>query len=460
MDTRHTIAAISTAMGEGGIAIIRVSGPDAFLAVGPLLSRPHLLGDMPTHTVAHAAFLSEPGGRQLDEVLVIKMAAPRSYTREDVVEIHCHGGSVVAGAVLRAVLSRGVRPAEAGEFTRRAFLNGRMDLAEAEAVMDLIAAQTERGARVALHQLEGRLSTEIAALRASLLLLMGTLAVNLDYPEHDEEEMAMSAALSAIAPVRERLGVLLASYDEGRILRDGLSLVIAGRPNAGKSSLMNRLAGHDRSIVTDIPGTTRDVVESHANLRGLPIRLRDTAGLRESADTVERIGVSRTLEAMDQADLVIAVFDGADLPAGEDRLLINRLAGLRVPVIHVMNKTDAAHPEAEAALRALLPAPPLSISAMTGEGMSRLLDTIEALAVKQTGSGGNAVVLTNARHRQLLSTADDRLAEAEQACRDGMTHDVLSFLLREAWEALGLILGEGTSEDLLDSIFSRFCLGK
>jgi tRNA modification GTPase len=183
MDTRHTIAAISTAMGEGGIAIIRVSGPDAFLAVGPLLSRPHLLGDMPTHTVAHAGFLSEPNGRQLDEVLVIKMAAPRSYTREDVVEIHCHGGSVVAGAVLRAVLSRGVRPAEPGEFTRRAFLNGRIDLAEAEAVMDLIAAQTERGARVALHQLEGRLSTEIAALRASLLLLMGTLAVNLDYPE-------------------------------------------------------------------------------------------------------------------------------------------------------------------------------------------------------------------------------------------------------------------------------------
>lgn len=460
MDIRQTIAAISTAMGEGGIAIVRVSGPDAFTAVGPLLSRAESLMDMPTHTVAYTRFLDAPGGRQIDEVLLLKMAAPRSYTREHVVEIHCHGGSLVAGAVLRAILSRGVRPAEPGEFTRRAFLNGRIDLAEAEAVMDLIRSQTERGARVALDQLDGKLSGTIADLRESLLLLMGSLEVNLDYPEHDAEEVALAQATSEISKLRKQLSQLLNSYDEGRILRDGLSLVIAGRPNAGKSSLMNRLAGQERSIVTDVPGTTRDVVEIHANLRGLPIRLLDTAGLRESTDMVERIGVSRTLDAMARADLIVAVFDGADMPGEEDRRLVEKLRTSLVPVLYVLNKTDAAHPDAEAALTALLPAAPLLLSALTGTGMTALLDAIEGVAVKQTGNGGNTVVLTNARHRQLLAGADERLAEAEQACRGGMTHDVLAFLLREAWDTLGLIIGDGSSDELLNSIFSRFCLGK
>jgi tRNA modification GTPase len=465
MDVSQTIAAISTAAGEGGIAIVRVSGPQAFALADPLFVRSRedlspVLGSMPTHTVRHGFFLDSPGGRILDEVLLLKMAAPRSYTCEDVVEIHCHGGSVVAGSVLGAVLSQGVLPAEPGEFTRRAFLNGRIDLAEAEAVMDLIRSHTERSARAALEQLEGHLSRHIAAMRESLLLLLGTLEVNLDYPEHDAEELGLAQAEPVLDDVRGSVQTLLESYSEGRILRDGLTLVIAGRPNAGKSSLMNRLAGSDRSIVTSIPGTTRDVVETYASLRGLPIRLLDTAGLRESADPVEQIGVSRTLEAMDRAELIVAVFDGGTLPEPEDLRLAERLAASTVPVLAVMNKTDVVHPGAEAALSRLVGAPLLLVSALHGTGMETLVEAIVQKATHASGRGGNAMVLTSARHRQLLEQADARLLEAREACRAGQTQDVLAFLVREAWQMMGRVLGEDASEELLDSIFSRFCLGK
>ena len=464
MDVSQPIAAISTAQGEGGIAIVRVSGPGACTAVAPLFvhaGTAHATLDwMPSHTVRHGHFLEAPQGRRIDEVLLLKMSAPRSYTREDVVEIHCHGGAVAAGSVLRAVLSRGVVPAAPGEFTRRAFLNGRIDLAEAEAVMDLIRSQTERGARAALDQLDGRLSTVIAQMRESLLLLLGALEVNLDYPEHDAEEVGLAQAEAVLGDTREQLGQLLDTYAEGRILREGLTLVVAGKPNAGKSSLMNRLAGQERSIVTDIPGTTRDVVETVANIRGLPIRLLDTAGLRESQDEVEKIGVARTLDAMDRAELIVAVFDGETLPEPEDVMLVERLKHSQVPVLHVMNKTDVVHPQASEALITLLGAAPLPVSVLRGTGMSELLDAIVTQATRAQGSGGNTVILTNERHRHLLEQADVLLREARQAAREGQTHDVLAFLVREAWQALGRIVGEGATEDLLNSIFSRFCLGK
>ena len=464
MDIAQTIAAISTATGEGGIAIVRVSGPDAFSAVAPLfvhagMAHPTLDG-MPSHTVRHGHFLDAPAGRRIDEVLLLKMSAPRSYTREDVVEIHCHGGPVTAGTVLRAVLSRGVAPAAPGEFTRRAFLNGRIDLAEAEAVMDLIRSQTERGARAALDQLDGRLSTVIHDLRESLLVLLGALEVNLDYPEHDAEEVSLGQADTVLGQTRDALGRLLDTYAEGRILREGLTVVVAGKPNAGKSSLMNRLAGQERSIVTDIPGTTRDVVETMASLRGLPMRLLDTAGLRESQDAVEKIGVARTLDALDRAELIVAVFDGETLPGPEDVMLAERLRSSRVPVLHVMNKTDVVHPSAHADLTALLGTSPLPVSVQQGTGMPELLDAIVRTATRAQGNAGNPVILTNERHRQLLGQADALLAEARQAAREAQTHDVLAFLVREAWQALGRIVGEGATEDLINSIFSRFCLGK
>lgn len=501
----ETIAALSTAVGEAGIAIIRISGPNAF-SVGDRLFvpgvkavrdrtivehtggtrdrliveqaggtrprfHPHsgregqpaegrVVSLMTSHTVIYGHITDPETGSAIDEVLLLKMASPRTYTREDVVEIHCHGGRTVAGEVMRVVCAQDVRPAEPGEFTRRAFLNGRMDLAEAEAVMDLIRSHTALGARAAMEQLDGRLSERVASNREALLMLIGQMEVNLDYPEHDAEEVTRSMAATVLADVRADVRRLLDSYGHGRILREGLTLVIAGRPNAGKSSLMNQLAGHDRSIVTGTPGTTRDIVESFVNLRGLPVRLLDTAGLRETSDAVEMMGVARTLDALERAELAVAVFDGAAMPGPEDENLVKRLKDIGLRTLYVLNKSDVANPMVENALRALLPEKPIAVSALVGTGVDELIDRISEIASGSRAETDNALLLTNARHRQALETVEMRLLETEKACLEGMTHDVIAFLLRDSWSLLGGIVGEGVTDDLLDSIFSRFCLGK
>jgi tRNA modification GTPase len=487
-----TIAALSTAVGDAGIAIVRISGPNAFPAADRLFlsggrtrpkkhsglpdggsgpfGRPYgdragqapdgHVGKMKSHTVAYGQVADPADGGLIDEVLLLKMASPRTYTREDVVEIHCHGGRVVAGEVLRAVFAQGVRPAEAGEFTRRAFLNGRIDLAEAEAVMDLVRSHTARGARAAMEQLDGRLSELVAAMREALLTLIGQMEANLDFPEHDTGEVALDMAGPILAELQAELRRLLDSYSQGRILREGLNLVIAGRPNAGKSSLMNRLAGYDRSIVDEIPGTTRDTVESFINLRGFPVHLLDTAGLREATDAVEKMGVERTLDALERAELVVAVFDGAGMPGPEDAKLVERLKKSGIRSLYVMNKADVMDPTVETALRELLPDRPLAVSALLGTGIGALMDRIAETASGNRFESDNALLLTNARHRHLLEMAESALAEAVKACREGMTHDVVAFLLRDAWSLLGGILGADAGEELLDSIFSRFCIGK
>ncbi len=467
-----TIAAVSTAVGEGGIAIIRISGTNAFSVAGRLFRKGANkqsksirttrddVNAMSSHTVSYGHLFDAPEGELLDEVMLLKLCAPRTYTREDVVEIHCHGGTTVTGLILNAIFAQGVRPADPGEFTRRAFLNGRLDLTRAEAVMDLIRSRTERGARQALHQLEGQLAVTVNRMREALLQMLGQLEVNLDYPEHDEEDIGMAAAIACIGPVREELSALLRSHRQGRILQEGMNLVIAGRPNAGKSSLMNRLAGQDRSIVTSIPGTTRDVVESVVNLKGLPVRLLDTAGLRDSEDAVEKLGMSRTLAAMERAELILAVFDGADMPNEQDEDLIRRLEQVSIPVIYVMNKSDVAHPDVEAGLNQRLPALPCVVSAVSGSGMEGLTERIVEVASGGRAASDEALLLTNARHHRLLQQADERLDEAERAVAAGMTHDILAFLVRDAWLLLGAVVGEGASEELLDSIFTRFCLGK
>lgn len=462
-----TIAALSTAVGEAGIAIVRVSGPSAFKAMG-LLFRCGKAGrsnkdfkKLGSHTVNYGVFLDSPSGEIIDEVLLLKMAAPNSYTREDVAEIHCHGGSVAAASVLKALFSNEVRPAEPGEFTKRAFLNGRIDLASAEAVMDLIRSHTQRGARAALDQLEGRLSEKVKQMRAALLTLLATLEVNLDYPEHDEEQKSLADALVTITSVCFEISRLTASFGQGRILKEGLTLVIAGRPNVGKSSLMNRISGQDRSIVTEIPGTTRDIVEAFVNIKGFPVRILDTAGIREGSDRLEKLGVERTISAIDRAELVLAVFDCAEMPNEEDRSLVNRLKSSKVPLIYAMNKADKACPQSEKALLdLLLPATPIAISAQSNIGIDELLDLVAETASGTRLAADDALLLTNTRHLQLLNSALENLREAEEVCRSNMTHDLLAFLVRGAWEELGLILGEGAAEELIDSIFSSFCLGK
>ncbi len=464
-----TIAALSTAVGDAGIAIIRISGPVAFSVADRLFApgwKEHRkkpgthVSEMASHTVAHGLVADPANGRIVDEVLLLKMTSPKTYTCEDVVEIHCHGGRIVAAEVLRVIFAQGVRPAGPGEFTRRAFLNGRIDLAEAEAVMDLIQSNTARGVRAALEQLDGRLSERITVMRERLVRLIGQMEVNLDYPEHDAEEVSHFMATSVLCTVREEMRLLLESYGQGRILREGLTLVIAGRPNAGKSSLMNRLAGHDRSIVAKNPGTTRDVVESFVNLRGLPVRLLDTAGLRETSDAVELMGVARTLDALERAELVVAVFDGTEMPGPEDVKLMERLKKAGMQSIYVMNKADASDPVVEKALRGMLPEMPMTVSALLGTGIDALVDRISEVAAGNRTDSDHALLLTNERHRQLLEMADSALMGTENAIREGMTLDVTAFLLRDAWSLLGGIVGEGATEDLLDSIFARFCLGK
>ncbi len=518
LSTTDTIAAISTAVGDAGIAIVRISGSQAFSvadaifriqknsiqAVGKGVLKPEkkilsrmqsghtvataavsriqsghtvataavsgmqsghtvataAVSGMQSHCIFHGYIHDSQSGQLVDEVMLVKMDAPKTYTKEDTVEIQCHGGSTVVREVLRCVFAAGARPAEAGEFTKRAFLNGRIDLIEAEAVMDMIQSHTAHGSRAAAAQLEGQLSERIRAMREALLMLIGQMAVNLDYPEFDAEEVTLKAAEMVISDVLQQMEKLISQYHYGRILREGFNLVIAGKPNAGKSSLMNRLTGQDRSIVTDIPGTTRDIVESFVNIKGLPVRILDTAGLRETVDVIEKIGVDRTVDAMAQAEMVLAVFDGSVMPAKEDVLLIKQLETLHCPVLYVVNKVDCRHPKAEAALIAQLPKTPLFVSALEGTGLADVTDTIVQLAAGVRYEAGQEVLLTNERHKVLLDKAKDNLTEALLACQTQLTHDVLAFLLREAWEQLGEITGETATDALINNIFARFCLGK
>jgi len=488
------IAAVSTAVGDAAIAIVRISGAAAFTVADKIfrignekpnrLTLPRSVTIQESHTVQHgfivddvpAEYPSSQGiavtgvseqpdkenqsPNKIDEVLLIKMEAPRTYTRENTVEIHCHGGSVIVSEVLRCVIAAGARPAEPGEFTKRAFLNGRMDLVEAEAVMDVIQSHTKSSAKAAFEQLNGRLSVQIKKMRENLIMLIGQMEVNLDYPEFDAEEVTLQSAEKVLFEVLQQMDALLAQYQHGRILREGFNLVIAGKPNAGKSTLMNRLAGQEKSIVTDIPGTTRDIVEAYISLKGLPVRLYDTAGIRETQDVIEKIGVDKTVGAMEQAEMIAAVFDGASMPTAEDGQLVQQLKKIGGPVLYIINKTDNGHPDIEEALTKLFPKKPVSVSALVGTGMEFLIDEIVESATGARYIKDQEVILTNARHKKLLDIAKVNIEEAIRACETGMTHDVLSFLVREAWENLGGIVGEGATEDLLNHIFSRFCLGK
>ncbi|GGE06090.1 tRNA modification GTPase MnmE [Marinithermofilum abyssi] len=454
-----TIAAISTPVGEGGIAVIRVSGDEAVPVVDRVFQGSRSLAEVDSHTVHYGHIVDPKTGKRLDEVLVTVMRAPRTFTREDVVEVSCHGGVVPVQAVLEALLSAGARLAEPGEFTKRAFLNGRIDLSQAEAVIDLIRSKTDRAARVAMQQAEGRLSRLIQKLRQDILETLAHLAVNVDYPEYDAEEMTGRLLLEKSREIEKAISQLLVTARQGRILREGIATVIIGRPNVGKSSLLNTLAHENKAIVTDIPGTTRDVIEEYVNVRGIPLRLVDTAGIRETEDIVERIGVERSHKALEQADLVLLLLNYGEPLTDDDRKLID-LARDYTTIV-VVNKTDLEPKLDLDEVKRLIGDHPLITTSLKEErGLDKLEQAIADLFLGGKAQSADATYVSNVRHVHLLERAQQSVRDAIEGIETGVPLDMVEIDLKNAWQYLGEIIGDAVAEDLIDQIFSQFCLGK
>ena len=462
-----TIAAIATAPGEAGVGMLRISGARAIEVADAVFraASGKRLKDAETRRVLYGHVVDEEGA-PIDEVLALVMRAPHSYTREDVVELSCHGGSCVLRRVLGRVLKAGARSAERGEFTKRAFLSGRLDLSQAQAVMEIVSARTDRALRVAEGHLAGHFSGKIHAMRQKCLGLIAHLEAAIDFPEDEIDDVVIDEVERAVAQLRQDIRALLATAHTGRILRDGLPTAIVGKPNVGKSSLMNALLREERAIVTDIPGTTRDSIEEYADIGGVPLSLIDTAGIRETDDVVERIGVEKARGCIERAALVLALFDGAQPLAAEDEEILSLVAGR--PALLLLTKSDLPPVTTPAALAAAYArcagedaaAPTiLAISAREEQGLSALAAAIGDFA--GTGSGlEEGSFVSDERSAALLRAADAQLGAALKTIGAGLSVDFISIDLRAAWEKLGEITGETVGEDIIDEIFSKFCIGK
>lgn len=455
-----TIAAISTPVGEGGIAVIRVSGPESIPLVDRVFKGKQALTEATSHTVhyGHIVF-SSTDGDPIDEVLVTVMHEPRTFTREDVVEISCHGGMVPVQSVLEALLEAGVRLAEPGEFTKRAFLNGRIDLSQAEAVIDIIRSKSDRAAQVAMRQVEGRLSRLVQRLRQDILETLAHLAVNVDYPEYDADELTSQRLQERCDQVEREVESLLTTARQGKIYREGIATVIVGRPNVGKSSLLNALAHENKAIVTDIPGTTRDVIEEYVNVRGIPLRLVDTAGIRETEDVVEKIGVERSHRALAEADLVLLLLNYTESLSTDDRRLLDEMK--HHTAIVVVNKTDLPPQLDLEEVRSLVGETPLITTSIKEEtGLDQLEQAIVDLFLEGRTQPGDLTYVSNTRHIHLLKETLRHIREAKAGLDAGVPLDMVEIDMKNAWQSLGEIIGDAVAEDLIDQIFSQFCLGK
>ena len=456
-----TIAAISSAPGEGAIGIVRLSGDDA-LAIADKVYKlgQKKLSTQDSHTIHYGHIVDPKDGQEIDEVMVSVMREPKTFTREDIVEINTHGGIVATNRVLELVLREGATLAEPGEFTKRAFINGRIDLTQAEAVMDLIRAKTDRSMDLAVKQLDGKLSNLIENLRQDILNTLAQVEVNIDYPEYDDvEEMTLKLLGEKTTIIKDRIDGLLSTAKQGKILRDGISTAIVGRPNVGKSSLLNALLREEKAIVTDIEGTTRDTVEEYINIRGVPLKLVDTAGIRDTEDVVERIGVERSKKALMEAELVLLLLNQSEALTAGDRELLSLTQDHKRIII--MNKIDLpSQLLKESLLEWVEEDEIIATSMMTQEGIDALEEKIADYFFSGQSGEKDATYVSNARHIDLLQKASQSLDEVKNGIDMGMPVDLIQIDFTRAWEILGEIIGENAPDELLTQLFSQFCLGK
>nr|WP_330409779.1 tRNA uridine-5-carboxymethylaminomethyl(34) synthesis GTPase MnmE [Romboutsia maritimum] len=454
-----TIAAIATAPGEGGIGIIRISG-DRSLSVAQQIFRSmsgKSIEDYNTRTLIYGKVVDNEN--VIDEVLLAYMKGPNSYTSEDVIEINCHGGFISVKKILELILSKDVRLADRGEFTKRAFLNGRIDLSQAEAIIDVITAKTDMAHEVAQNQLEGSLSNKIKELRFKVTEVLAHLEVSIDFSEEDVEEITYKTLRQKSEEIRNEIKKLYDTAESGKILREGLKTVIVGKPNVGKSSLLNSILGENRAIVTDIPGTTRDVIEEFVNIKGIPLKIVDTAGIRETEDVVEKIGVEKSRESFNTADLIIMVLDASNKLSDDDIEILQQIENKRTIVL--LNKTDLNKQIEEDMLKQYVDSNSIiKISALQNEGIEELYDKIESMVYKGSVKNTSNLMITNSRHKDALSKAYESINDAIIAIEQNMPYDFIEVDFKNIWDYLGYINGDTIKEDLLDTIFSNFCIGK
>lgn len=454
-----TIAAIATAPGEGGIGIIRISGEKSLQVANDIFKSVSgkKIEEYNTRTLIYGHILD--GEKTIDEVLVAYMKGPNSYTTEDVIEINCHGGFISVKKILELVLSKDVRLADQGEFTKRAFLNGRIDLAQAEAIIDVINAKTEMAHTVAQSQLEGSLSKKIKDLRFGITEMLAHITVSIDFPDEDVEHITYNTLKEKSLALQKEINKLYDTAESGKILRDGLKTVIVGKPNVGKSSLLNAVLGENRAIVTDIPGTTRDVIEEFVNIKGIPLKIVDTAGIRETEDVVEKIGVEKSKEFFNSADLSIVVLDSSRELEIEDIEILEAVQPNKTIVL--LNKTDLDQViDIEKIKQFVDEKNIITISALQHEGIEKIHDKIEDMVFEGTVRNSSDLVVTNSRHKDALYKAKQSISDALTAIDSYMPLDFIEVDFKNIWDYLGYINGDTVTEDLLDTIFSNFCIGK
>ena len=456
-----TIAAISTAPGEGAIGIVRISG-DLAISIASSIYQcgTKQLEEQKTHTIHYGYIVDPKSGEVYDEVMVSVLRAPKTFTREDIVEINCHGGIVAINRVLQLVLRMGARLAEPGEFTKRAFLNGRIDLSQAEAVMDLIRAKTDKSMQLAMRQLDGQLSHLIQNLRQEILNTLAQVEVNIDYPEYDDvEEMTLQLLREKTQQVLQGIRALLNTASQGKILRDGLKTAIVGRPNVGKSSLLNVLLREEKAIVTDIAGTTRDTIEEYVNVRGVPLQLIDTAGIRETDDVVEKIGVERSRKALKEADFVLLLLNQSETLQEEDIRLLETTKGMKRIIL--FNKTDLPSKLSTEDIAPYAQEEEIVTTSMLNkEGIDQLEEKIAGYFFQGQMNERDATYLSNTRHIALLEKAEQALVEVQNGIEMEMPVDLIQIDFTRAWDLLGEITGDSVQDELLTQLFSQFCLGK
>ncbi|EVC16951.1 tRNA uridine-5-carboxymethylaminomethyl(34) synthesis GTPase MnmE [Staphylococcus aureus] len=455
-----TITSISTPMGEGAIGIVRLSGPQAVEIADKLYKGKHLLNDVPSHTINYGHIIDPESKEVVEEVMVSVLRAPKTFTREDIIEINCHGGILTINRVLELTMTYGARMAEPGEFTKRAFLNGRIDLSQAEAVMNFIRSKTDRASKVAMNQIEGRLSDLIKKQRQSILEILAQVEVNIDYPEYDDVEDATTEfLLEQSKEIKQEINRLLDTGAQGKIMREGLSTVIVGKPNVGKSSMLNNLIQDNKAIVTEVAGTTRDVLEEYVNVRGVPLRLVDTAGIRETEDIVEKIGVERSRKALSQADLILFVLNNNEALTQEDYTLYEVVKN--EDVIVIVNKMDLEQNIDINEVKDMIGDTPLiQTSMLKQEGIDELEIQIRDLFFGGEVQNQDMTYVSNSRHISLLKQARQTIQDAIDAAESGVPMDMVQIDLTRTWEILGEIIGETASDELIDQLFSQFCLGK